>query len=277
MLAIVGRREGKVAHALARGMARVNPIDQWILPTAVCTQGAPGFQGARQLALFPSFDATSQLHTKALLGLARVAGVERVLQISMIGADPKSPVEILRRFGLLESAVVASGVPYAIVRSAPFMQNIELFLRQFGERLCVAGPFRTARFGWIDAEEVGEIVARTLAAETFQTGVASQLCGPEQLDFDAVAAAATAMYGRHCEFIDFSQPEAGGMLEAAGVPAERARLLLEYWDYLVSGAVGVTPCQTAAELLGRPTRRLAEFRLAESPATPLLLHSLPAF
>jgi uncharacterized protein YbjT (DUF2867 family) len=48
---------------------------------------------------------------------ARLARVQRVLQISLPGADTDAPAALLRAAALAEQAVAGSGIPHAIIRS----------------------------------------------------------------------------------------------------------------------------------------------------------------
>jgi hypothetical protein len=60
-------------------------------------------------------------------------------------------------------------------------------------------------------------------------------------------------------YVDVSQPEAVGMLEANGIPPARIRAITEYWDYLASGVLRCGCCGGADQLLGRPRRTLAAY------------------
>ena len=144
-----------------------------------------------------------------------------------------------------------------IYRCTPFVQAVVHFLRRDPGLLRLVGPFREARFAWIDAGDVGEIVARGLAAP-LPENLTTQLCGDEILDFDALAVEVAAGAGCCCEYHDCSPPSAHGMLEAQGVSPAHARALVEYWDYIVSGVVSTTPCDNASRLLGRPLSKIAD-------------------
>ncbi|MFN0299046.1 MAG: NmrA family NAD(P)-binding protein [Burkholderiales bacterium] len=217
---------------------------------------ARALEDARSLVLLGSLNRDQTELQLALIRDARAAGVEKLVFISLIGASAQSPVEVLRRLGQLERAVQASGVPFVILRCAPYMQSLRLFMQIEGLSLALAGPFHNARFAWIDARDVADVVALLLQGPLDNS--VKQLCGPEQLDFDGIASILCDCTQRDCTFNDLSTPQAQGLLEGAGFSTAYARALLEYWDYIVSGAVGTTPCDTAPKILGRPLRTLAE-------------------
>lgn len=82
--------------------------------------------------------ANAVRNTLALFEAARNAGVERVVHISITGADSMSPYEYFSGKGHIENALKASGLSYAIVRSAVLfgvedilINNIAWALRRF--------------------------------------------------------------------------------------------------------------------------------------------------
>lgn len=228
---------------------------------------ARALDGARSVVLLGSLNRDQTALQLALIREARAAGVEKLAFISLIGASPHSPVEVLRRLGQMERAVQAGGVPYVILRCAPYMQSLRLFMQIDGLSLALAGPFHNARFAWIDARDVAEVVALLLQGPLDNS--VKQLCGPEQLDFDGIAAILCDCARCDCTFNDLSAPQAQGLLEGAGFSSAYARALVEYWDYIVSGAVATTPCDTAAKLLGHKLRTLAE-------CAPMIIPQRPA-
>lgn len=274
MLVVVGRPFGSVTCVLLGALAPLAGPKRFVsdVPPPDCApEGfelrladpndaaavAASLAGATELVLLPRFERTTASLEVALAGAARAAGVRRITQISLIGADPRSPVELLRLFGAIERAVVASGLAYSIYRCAPFIQAIAHFLRRHPDRLELTGPFRSAAFAWINAADVGEIIAHHLRQPGDERTII-QLCGEEILDFDALAARLAAASGKPCDYRDLSPPAAHGLLEARGLAPAAARALIEYWDYIVSGVICTTPCDTARKLLGRPLKRVAE-------------------
>jgi NADH dehydrogenase len=77
-------------------------------------------------------------NTLALFEAARLAGVERIVHVSITNADTQSPLEYFACKGLLENALRACGLSYAIVRPAVLfgredilINNIAWALRRF--------------------------------------------------------------------------------------------------------------------------------------------------
>jgi uncharacterized protein YbjT (DUF2867 family) len=82
--------------------------------------------------------ARSVENTRTLIRSAREAGVPRFVHVSIANADSASPLAYFRGKGLLEEALVASGMSYAIVRPTVIfgredilINNIAWLLRRF--------------------------------------------------------------------------------------------------------------------------------------------------
>jgi uncharacterized protein YbjT (DUF2867 family) len=271
---------GRVVQAIARELAGL-PGPKRFLPAGTARSVVPGFEpvpadaadraararaldGASELVILPTFDARAVDAQCALVREAAAAGIRRIQLGSLIGADPRSPVCLLRWIGMLEREVVAAGLAYDVLRCAPFMQNLALFTRRDAGGLTVAGPFRDAAFPWLDAGDVGLILARS-AGRDEPGNVVCQLSGPEQVGFETVAAHLGTALGERVRYVDVCLPEAQGLLEANGFTPPQIRALTEYWDYLVSGVVKPACCDTALKLLGRPPRTLAQYFAEHAP------------
>jgi uncharacterized protein YbjT (DUF2867 family) len=270
---------GRVVQAIARELAAL-PGPKRFLPAGSARGSVPGFEvvpggvtdpaararaleGAHTLVILPTFDPRATDAQGQLARAAAAVGVRRILLGSLIGADARSPVCLLRWVGLIEREVVASGVPHSILRAAPFMQNLALFARRYDSGRAVVGPFRDVGFPWVDAADVGAILARLVETDTGQNLIC-QISGPESVNFEAIARLLGDAVGEPVRYVDVCLPEAQGLLEANGFSAIQVRALTEYWDYLVSGYVKPACCETAARLLGRPPRSLAQYFAAHA-------------
>jgi uncharacterized protein YbjT (DUF2867 family) len=271
---------GRVVQGIARELARL-PGPKRFLPAGTARSAVPGFEpitagaadraararaleGARELVILPTFDARAADAQCALVREAAAAGIRRIRLGSLIGADPRSPVCLLRWVGLLEREVIGTGVAHDVLRCAPFMQNLALFIRRDAAGLTVAGPFRDAAFPWLDAADVGVILAGMLEHDD-GGNLLCQLSGPEQVGFEVVAQRLGEALRERVRYVDVSLPEAQGLLEAHGFTAPQIRALTEYWDYLVSGVIRPACCDTALRLLGRAPRTLPQYFAEHAP------------
>lgn len=273
---VLSAGDGRVAHAIAATLAGL-PVRKRLgllkpgpaagFPASF-QHAAPGLaspgdrarllDGATELVLVPIFDQRAIEQQMALAAEAGSRGVRRIHAVSAAGADARSPVTLLRWLGLVEREVVASGLPHTVLRCAPYMQSIPLFLRRDASGWRLVGPFRDTAFAWLDATDAGTVLARRIEAAD-GTNLVCQLSGPEEISFETVATMMTSALQEPVRYVDVCRPEVAGLLEADGFPPARIRAVTEYWDYLVSGVVRADCCNTVARLLGREARRLSTY------------------
>ena len=214
--------------------------------------------GVSRLVLLPTYDRAMVEAQIALIAMAKSAGVDSIYLVSLEGAEVTSPVTLLRWCALVDRAVAASGVHYARLRCAPFVQNLRLFTEREGNGYALVGPFRAAAFPWVDARDVGEVIA-SMMREGLGQNLSFSFAGTEAIDFDAISRMLAAASGRPVRFFDALVPQAVGHLEARGLSATRIRVITEYWDFLVSGIIQSTRCDAIYRYLCHPPRRVGAF------------------
>ncbi|QYN40028.1 NAD(P)H-binding protein [Pseudonocardia sp. DSM 110487] len=122
----------------------------------------------------------------------------------------------------VEHAVKGSGADWTIVRPAWFMQG---FSEDFGHEYVMAGEIRfsagTGAEAWIDADDIGEVMAAVLLDER-HTGQTYSLSGPRTLTMAEVADELTTATGREIRYVDLDPAEHVAELTAIGVTQEDA-------------------------------------------------------
>ena len=195
------------------------------------------------------------------------AGVDHIVFLSLLVAE-RNP---LLPHARIEALLLASGVPWTLLRPGFFMQNLDTTHRadivEHDDLFIPAGRARTA---FIDTRDIGDVAARVLT-EPGHEGVAYALTGSESLSYDDVAAMMTAELGRP---ITYSRPSSLAF-------ARRMRQRGHPWGYVavMLGVYATTRRGTAAQvypdaatLLGRPPRTLrqyvADYAALFAPAPP---------
>jgi uncharacterized protein YbjT (DUF2867 family) len=214
--------------------------------------------GVRELVLIPKIEPNLIAKQHNLIEQAKHAGVEEVALVSMIGAQRDSCFRVLRWFGVIESELIASGMKYTILRTAPFMQSLLLFLEKNAARRTIFAPFRDAVFPWVDARDVGAATAR-LAMEPASESRIHNITGPQQLGFPEIAESISSVLGKEFNYVDITTHEAWGHLESRGLSPLKTIALTEWWDALVNGFVEMPCCSGLQSLLGREPTTLQEF------------------
>lgn len=132
-----------------------------------------------------TFD-TAVKNTKTLLRAAKSAGIKRFVHISIANPDSNSPLPYYRGKGLLEQAVMESGLSYAILRPAVvfgpediLINNIAWLLRTFPVfAIAGSGEYKIQP---VFVEDLAELAVR--AAER-QENIVLDAVGPETFAFN---------------------------------------------------------------------------------------------
>jgi len=147
--------------------------------------GAFGVVNAVSLYVERGTDTFQALHVAAaerVAEQARKAGVERLIQISGIGADAASPSPYIRARGQGEQAVRQAGAGAVIVRPAVMFGPDDAFLNTLVQLLRWLPVFPMfgrgeTRLQPVDVEDVGEAVAR-LMQRTGRQAITVECGGP---------------------------------------------------------------------------------------------------
>jgi uncharacterized protein YbjT (DUF2867 family) len=185
-----------------------------------------GVQVVIDLANSPSFEDKAVLEFfetsgRNLLAAERAAGVRHHVALSIVGID-RSDNGYFRAKVAQEKLIVASGIPYTIIRSTQFME----FLRGIADSGTEGNKVRiaTGLFQPIAADDVAANVADVAVAAP-RNGIV-EIAGPEPAPFNEIVARYLKAVGDAREVV--ADPEAryfGGRVdERSLVPLGEARL-----------------------------------------------------
>ena len=179
------------------------------------------------LANSPSFEdkAVMDFFTTSegnVLPAEAAAGVRHHVALSIVGTDRSPDIGYFRAKVAQEKLIVASGIPYTIIRSTQFMEFLPSVAGDSGNGSAVRispGPFQP-----IAADDVAAIVAETALAAP-RNGII-EIAGPERAPFSDIVARYLKAVGDKGQVI--SDPQAryfGGLVEEHTlVPLGNARL-----------------------------------------------------
>ncbi len=188
---------------------------------------------------------------------AAAAGVQRIVKLSTIGAEPGAPVAFWDWHGRIEQHLASSGVPAVILQSSFYMSNLLAAAEQVAREGRLYAPAGEARIAMIDPRDVGAAAAAVLtgAGEDERTYV---LTGPQAITYADVAAALSAATGRDVEFVDVPDEAAKQGLLAAGMPEFVAEQLLAVFAQLRQGVASQVTDGVEA-LTGAQPRSFADY------------------
>jgi uncharacterized protein YbjT (DUF2867 family) len=156
---------------------------------------------------------------------AKKAGVKRLVKLSALGADPRSPAAIARWHGEAEEEVRRAGVPFTLLRPAAFYQNL-LASADSIRRGTLPAPMGTARVAMVDARDVGAVAAAALSGPPAFEGATLTLTGPAPLSYAEAASALSRVLGRPVTYANVAPDAARRGMLAAGMPAWRIDAIL---------------------------------------------------
>ena len=184
-------------------------------------------QGVEKVFLLsPEGLQMAELHGK-FADAAKRAGVRHLVRMSMLVSNPDSPLVIAKWHGEADRSVADSGIPYTIIRPAPFMQIILGSARMIASDGMFSGAQADGKVGVIDTRDIGNVVATVLTSDGHE-GKTYPLTGPEALSMGDLAGKLSAVLGKEVKYVNVSQDKAKDDLMAMGMP-----------DWMADGWVGI--------------------------------------
>jgi uncharacterized protein YbjT (DUF2867 family) len=203
------------------------------------------------------------LHRKAIEG-ARLAGVERIVYTSFMGAAPNATFPFARDHNATELAVREAGISLTSMRNSLYADVAPRFVGADG---VIRAPAGHGRLAWVARADIARLAA-VLLVEPGHEGQIYDVSGPHAIDLHETARILTKASRRaityHAETPD----------EARASRAGHPDWLVEGWigSYLMldTGEGSVTS-HTIEQLTGRRPMTLPEFLAAEPSSFAHLL------
>ncbi|MDR6690884.1 NAD(P)H dehydrogenase (quinone) [Microbacterium sp. 1154] len=216
---------------------------------------APALEGVTRVLLISGTDADRVAQHRAVVEVARAAGVERLVYTSAprvdevdyaLGADHKAT----------EQAIADSGLSATILRHNWYTENyLDAVARaaDTGEIVAATGDARVASASRRDYAEAAAVALTTddLAGRTVEVG------GDVAWTYDELAEAASEVLGRPVTYTRVSVEQLTEGLKAAGLDAGTAAFVAGIDDAIARGALGTTD-GSLSRIIGRPTTPLVE-------------------
>ena len=153
----------------------------------------------------------------SVIDSAKRAGVEHIVKITS-KASADSPIARRRNQSEIEAALVASELPYTLLRNNAYMQNFLMMAPGIAQ----TSTFRTAtgagRIGHIDVRDVASAAAQIALSPAGHAGKTYWPTGPESLSGKDVAEVFTKVLGRLITFQSISYEEQKRAMVDAGLP-----------------------------------------------------------
>ncbi|HEU4485346.1 MAG TPA: NmrA family NAD(P)-binding protein [Povalibacter sp.] len=200
----------------------------------------------------------AELHSR-FVAAAKKANVARLVQLSGVGANSGlCCARALRWLGQVEGSTQSSGMQVTHLRPTFYMQNLLQFAPAVAEQNVIAGPFRSGKWTFVDARDVGAVGAAALL-DPAHAGRTYTVTGSESISYEDVASRMSHVLGKTIRYVDITANEARGRLQAAGAAPVMIEATLELWDACASNLINVAPTRVVQEVTGREPRSFDDF------------------
>jgi uncharacterized protein (TIGR02246 family) len=196
-------------------------------------------------------------HETAAIDAAATAGLQLVVKLSTVGAQPGASLPGLDWHGQIEAYLRRSGLTAVVLRSNLFMSNL------LGSAEAIAAgtlpaPAGRGKAAMIDPDDVAAAAAAVLAGTPDAPLTTIELTGPAAVDHDQIAAALGAAIGRSVSYVDVPAERARDALAAAGLPDWLVAHLDGAYGLLRAGALAHVT-DAVGRLTGRAPGDIAAF------------------
>jgi uncharacterized protein YbjT (DUF2867 family) len=173
-------------------------------------------------------------------------------------ASTDSPIARRRWQAEIEAGLDASGIPYTLLRSNAYMQNVLVLAPAIARTSSFGSSAGKGRSGLVDTRDVAAVAAEIAAFPAAHAGKTYWLTGPELISNYDVAAVLSKLLGRTITYRELTFEENKNAMIRAGVPAPIAEMNAQAFSLTAEGdAEWVT--HDVSSLLGRPARSFEQF------------------
>ena len=188
---------------------------------------------------------------------AAKAGVAHVVKATS-KASPDSPIARRRGQSEIEAGLAASGIPYTLLRSNAYMQNILAVAPAIAATSSFGSAAGKGRTGMVDARDVAAVAAQIAASPTAHAGKTYWLTGPELLSNYDVAAVLSKLLGRTITYRELTFEQNKDAMIQAGVPEPIAEMNAQAFA-LTAGGDAAWVTDDVPSILSRPARSFEQF------------------
>jgi NAD(P)H dehydrogenase (quinone) len=210
------------------------------------------FEGAGQVLVISSNNsgAGAVQHHRNAIDAARLAGAQRILYTSHMGANASSVFAPMRDHAATEEILKASGVAFTSLRNGFYASSAVMMMGLFGETGKVVAP-ADGPVSWTAHEDLADAAVLALSEEGKLDGITAPLTGAEALNLAQLAGLAAELTGRETTRITISDEEYHSSMLSHGTPEPMVDLFGGlYKASRANEFAAVDP--TLGRLIGRP-------------------------
>lgn len=205
-------RDAKKARALLG-----DDVDAAVGDFADPSSIAAALDGVDRVFLLTPSHPEMVTYERAVVDAAVAAGVQRVVKMSTVGADPRSDGRFASWQGQCEELLWASAIPAVVLRSSYHMTNVCFFAESIRSTGKIFAPVDDAKIAMVDRRDLAAVAALALTEEGHD-GRTYVISGPEAITYNDVASQLSQVLGKTVEFVDVPGEAAIAAALRAGAP-----------------------------------------------------------
>lgn len=195
-----------------------------------------------------------EIQHKNVINAAKNAGVKNIVYTSLLNAATSS-MALAPEHAATESALIASGINYTILRNGWYTEN---YAGAIAGAIQAGGFIGSAGDGKISSatrEDFAEAAAVVLTTSGHENKI-YELAGDEAYTLTDLAAEISKQTGKNIPYKNLAEAEYAGILVSFGLPEGFAKILADSDAKAAKGAL-YTEDKTLSKLIGRETTPLA--------------------
>ncbi|MDN4627781.1 SDR family oxidoreductase [Erwinia sp. DT-104] len=212
---------------------------------------ADAFRGVDKVLLISSSEVGQrEAQHKAAIEAAKAAGVKLLAYTSLLHAD-SSPMGLADEHRATEQALIASGVPYVILRNGWYSENYAASIAPALTHGVFIGAADEGKIASATRQDYAEAAAAVLTSDVPVDKV-YELAGDEAYTLTQFAAEIAQASGKAVRYQNLPQDDFAAALKAAGLPDGLAEMLADSDANAAKGAL-YDDSHTLSRLIGRAT------------------------
>jgi uncharacterized protein YbjT (DUF2867 family) len=176
------------------------------------------FDNANKLFLLTHPSPKTVEHESNLISEAKKSGIRHIVKQSVMGADLKAGLEVMRLHRQTEKLIEESGIPYTFLRPNEFMQG---FVNYQGPTIknnnAFYIPAEDATVSFVDARDIAAVAVKALMDGDRHYNKTYTITGPEALSYHQAAEILSNATGKKIDYVNVSDEDARGAMKEAGL------------------------------------------------------------
>ncbi|KGT92296.1 quinone oxidoreductase [Erwinia typographi] len=209
------------------------------------------FSGVEKVLLISSSEVGArEAQHKSVIAAAKEAGVLLLAYTSLLHADT-TPLGLGSEHRSTEQALIASGVPFAILRNGWYTENYAASIAPAVAHGAFIGAAGEGKIASASRQDYAEAAAAVLTSSG-AAGKTYELAGDTAYTLAEFSAEIAQKSGKEIQYVNMSQAEFSAALKGAGLPDWLAEMLADSDAGAAQGAL-FDDGRTLSKLIGRPT------------------------